>query len=199
MGQVPFDRITIDLARGTEEQRLVRGTVPVNRDYNRVLVVSMPSGNSCLHVYDGKFLQLSTLESPDVGLMAPYSNMDLIDAEATPPAFPNLIFGGEPVHGWCYYYQSIGLALQRQDWVKAADLSDTVLASDYRPEDSFEWLPLLIAYANTSQEKKVKQVSTYINDTYTRMSLCFSMKNVTEWPDNYRSDLILGHICRGKN
>jgi hypothetical protein len=196
VGQVPFDQLMIDLARGTVEQRLVRGTVLVNRDYNRVMVVSIPTTKSCLHVYNGSLLELSVSESSDVALIAPYSRTDFILTDAVSPAPPAQIMGAEPAYDWCYYYQKIGLSLQAGRWADAAHLADTALTNDLRPEDPVEWMPVLEAYANNSEDMKAKQVSKYINDAYTRMSLCQQLKDMSKWPVGYRSEAILDNLCR---
>jgi hypothetical protein len=195
-GQVIFPQLAIDIARGTVEQRIERGTIVVDRDYNRVIVVSLPTNNSCLHVYNGSLLELSVSESSDVALIAPYSRTDFILTDATSPAPPAEIMGTEPKRGWCYYYQKIGLSLQAGRWADAAHLADVALAEDLRPEDPVEWMPVLEAYANNSEDMKAKQVSKYINDAYTRMSLCQRLKDVSEWPEGYRSDAILDNLCR---
>jgi hypothetical protein len=196
VGQVPYDQIAIDLARGTQEERLVRGTVTVTRDYDRALITSMPTQTSCLHVYNGSLPETSALEPAEIALITSYSHIDLILPDATSPAAPTQIMGTEPVRGWCYYYQKINLALQTGLWVDAAKLADTSLAEDFRPEDPSEWMPVMYAYANTGNDAQVKQVSKYINDTYTRMSLCQQLKSVTDWPEGYRSEPILDNLCR---
>jgi hypothetical protein len=43
---------------------------------------------------------------------------------------------------------------------------------------------------------KAKQVSKYINDAYTRMSLCQQLKDIGKWPAGYRSEAILDNLCR---
>ena len=198
VGQVPYDQLVIDLVHGTEEQRLVRGTVLVNRDYNRVMVVSIPRSSSCLHVYNGSLLELSVSESANVALIAPYSRTDFILTDVTSPAPPAQIMGTEPEHDWCYYYQKISLSLQAGHWADAARLADTALANDLRPEDPVEWMPVLEAYANNSEDMKARQVSKYIADTYTRMSLCQQLKDISKWPAGYRSEAILDNLCRSR-
>jgi len=195
-GQVIFPQLAIDLARGTVEQRLERGTIMVDRDYNRVMVISIPTTKSCLHVYNGSLLELSILESPDIALIAPYSRTDFILTDAASPAPPTQIMGIEPAHDWCYYYQKMNLSLQAGRWADAARLADTALTNDLRPEDLVEWMPVLEAYANNSEDAKARQVSKYINDAYTRMSLCQRLKDITKWPAGYRSEAILDNLCR---
>jgi hypothetical protein len=193
-GQVPYPDILVNLPRGLQEQRLVRDTIMVNRNYEQSLVVSLPNEQSCLHVYNGA-LGLSLDENPMVALMAPYSSTEWIQANAAPQTPPDLVLGKEPIHDWCFYYQKINLALQAGEWPKAAHLADEALAKDQRPNETAEWLPVLFAYANTLQEKQLKHTSTFINDKYTRMYLCDQLRAVTTWPEGYHPDLVLDNLC----
>lgn len=192
--QVPYDQIIVSLERGLEEERLVRGTVTVKRNYDQSLVVSIPNSTSCLHVYNGS-LGLSLTESPIVTLMAPYSQTSWIQTNATSPAPPSQILGKEPPHTWCFYYQKINLALQMGDWEQASRYAEESISKDFRPTESVEWMPVLFAYANDRQEKQVKQVSKFINDRYTRIYLCEQLKRVTEWPDGYKPEVVIANLC----
>ncbi len=198
-GQVPYPEILVNLPRGLQEQRLVRDTITVDRNYGQSLVVSLPNDQSCLRVYNGT-LGLSLDENPMIALMAPYSSTEWIQARAAPRTPPDLVLGKEPVHDWCFYYQKINLALQAGQWTKAARLADEAIAKDQHPDQELvEWLPVIFAYANTLEEKQLKRTSTYINDKYTRMYLCDQLKAVTKWPEGYRSDLVIGNLCGSNN
>jgi len=194
-GQVGFKQLVVNLEQGTIEERLVRGTVTVNRDYNYSLITSTPSTVSCLHVYNGSLLDVSTIESSNITLLAPYSKMDLIIYDAASPAAPSQIMGDEPRHGWCYFYQKINLSLQAGQWADAAQFADEASLADVQPQDVAEWLPALEAYANHGEEKKAKRVATFINDKDTRLYLCQQLKKVSVWPEGYRSDIILRVLC----
>jgi hypothetical protein len=194
-GQIPVDHLEIELKRGTLEERLVRGTVTVNRDYSKVIVASLPSGDSCLHVYNGSLINISLLEPPNIAAIAPYSRTDLIKIDSSFPVAPTEIMGREPRHDWCYFYQKINLSLQAGKWAEAARLADEAQSADLGPKDATEWMTVLEAYANNGLDKKVKQTSTYINDKRTRLYICQQLKSVTQWPLGYRSDLILGYMC----
>jgi hypothetical protein len=195
-GQVLSSRLMIDLEHGTLEERLVRNTITVNRDYNRVLVTSTPTTASCLHIYDGLLPHLSPAEMSSLALIAPYSDINLIQLHETPPIAPSQFFGVEPDHGWCYFYQKITLSLQAGQWAAAAQLADQAREQDLQPRDVSEWLPVLFAYANDGDEKRAKQTSTYINDKTTRLYFCQQFKKIDEWPAGYRSDIILRYLCR---
>ncbi len=194
-GQVGLKQLVIDLEQGTIEERLVRGTVTVNRDYNYSIITSTPSTVSCLHVYNGSLLDVPAVESSNITLLAPYSKMDLIKFDAASPDAPIQIMGDEPEHRWCYFYQKINLALQAGDWAHAAQLAEEARLADVQPLDETEWLSVLEAYANQGEEKKAKRTSTFITNKDSRLYLCQQLKRVSEWPDGYRSDIILKVLC----
>jgi hypothetical protein len=196
-GQVPYPEIMLNLANSLQEERLVRGTVTVKRDYGQVLVISRPDTASCLHVYNGS-LGLSLTESPTVAMMAPYSETSWIQASASPATVPTQIFGQEPRHEWCFYYQKINLALQNGNWAEAAQLAEEAISSDFRPNETAEWLPVLFAYANNGQDKQVKQTSKLIFDRNTRIYLCDQLSSITDWPPGYRPELVIDNLCAGQ-
>ena len=43
---------------------------------------------------------------------------------STTPSPPPMLFGPEPPHTWCYYFQKADLARQRGDWDEVARLGD---------------------------------------------------------------------------
>ena len=47
-----------------------------------------------------------------------YSHVDRIIPTGTSPTLPAHIFGAEPPHDWCYYYQKASLARQLGDWAQ---------------------------------------------------------------------------------
>jgi hypothetical protein len=115
---------------------------------SRSLVMSLPSGESCLHVLDGASGELSSNEGTLVRLIAPQSQVDLIVINAQSHAPPENIFGKEPAHDWCYYYQKAGLARQRQDWALVAALGDEASQQGLVPQDMSEWMPFYVGYAH---------------------------------------------------
>jgi len=193
-GQITYQNLPVDIKRGLQEERLVRGTILVNRNYGQSLVISIPAYNSCLHVYHG-VLGLPLNEHPLITMTAPYSRNDWIQVNANSPVPPEDIFGEEPAHNWCFYYQKINLALQSGDWSDAARISDEAISRDFRPEDDTEWLPVLFAYANSGQPKKLKQTSKFIDDKYTRWYLCDQLKSSADWRNGDKPELVFENLC----
>lgn len=67
----------------------------------------------------------------------------LSSVEGAPPSF---LFGTEPAHTWCYYFQKADLARQLGDWEQVASLGDEAFAIPYLPNDASEFLPFIEAY-----------------------------------------------------
>lgn len=75
---------------------------------------------------------------------------DQILAETTRPVIPPAhIFGNEPVHTWCYYYQKADLARQAQDWETLVAVAEQGFAEKYYPEELSELYPFIEGYAQT--------------------------------------------------
>ena len=77
---------------------------------------------------------------------------------------PQELFGPEPAHDWCYFYEKAELARQQADWEKAAELGDQAQALGYSPSDSrsgtpHEWLPFIEAYAHLGKWEQAAQLS----------------------------------------
>src|SRR3972149_2148786 len=140
-----------DLRQDVPVKRLFR-FIYLEFDYSNTLVISMQDSNtSCLHVLDSKTQELSVNEPPLVAIAGQYSNIDQIDLTGTESKPPEIIFGKEPEHGWCYYYQKMSLARQRMDWKQVVTLGEKAITSQLAPMDISEWMPLIEGYAYTNQ------------------------------------------------
>jgi hypothetical protein len=54
---------------------------------------------------------------------------------------PSALFGPEPVHDWCYYYEKADLARQRGEWDEVVRLYREARGLGLEPADAIEWLP----------------------------------------------------------
>ncbi len=191
-GQIPFDGMALNLTTKTKEHRLMRN-FDVKRDYSKPLALSMPSQNSCVHVLDGQQLALPFFESSQVKEIASFSNIALIDLAATPVTPSAAIFGAEPEHGWCYYYQKIGLALQAGHAAEAARLADESAQKGLKPSDETEWLPVVAAYAQIGQDAKAAASAKEI-DKNLRKYICLQQAAQTSQPG---ANLTYRTLCPG--
>ena len=60
---------------------------------------------------------------------------------------PPEIFGDEMPQNWCSYYQKADLARQRENWDEVVNLWEEAKSKDKRPENGFEYIPFIEAYA----------------------------------------------------
>jgi hypothetical protein len=173
--EVLYPKSVIQVFRGAIEHRYIRNT-EFDRDYNHALIVSMLSSSSCAHIIDGERPELSFYESPIVAWVSPYSHIQQIETDAASPLPPEIIFGKEPAHTWCYYYQKISLARQRGDWEQAVALGEEAINAGFIPLDQSEWMPLIEAYAYTGNVEKANSIILKIyDDANLRYNLCVSV------------------------
>lgn len=114
-------------------------------DYDNLLIISQPSADSCVHVMDGRWPTLSAYEDALIASIAGESKAEnILPAEAS-PVLPENLFGPEPEHGWCYYYQRADLAWQLGDWAEVTRLGTEATQKGYAASDPIEWIPFLQA------------------------------------------------------
>lgn len=150
-------------------------------DYSNVLVLSQPTLGSCVHVIDVSQPLLSEYDPVDVSLVAPASKIEnvILDAEAASPAVS--IFGKEPEHGWCYYFQKADLAAQLGDWDQVVSLGEEALALEVSPEDRVEWMPFLKAYAITGNADQLEQTARrVIGEKSLRVQACEMLSRIEQ-------------------
>jgi hypothetical protein len=196
-GQVPFDGIEVDLTNGTRETRKMR-SVSVPRDYSKPLLITKPTSNSCLHVVNGQRLELPPEEEARISKIAPYSRIDLIRTDAVPLKPSIEVFGQEPEHDWCYYYQKIDLARQTGDWATALKLADEALMLGYSAADRSELLPLIEAYINVGELDKARELAKRIRaNRELRVTLCDQLKGTSTWPASPDFATLTDIVCGG--
>jgi len=103
--------------------------------------------------------------SPLLEVALPMSSQSNILPEPISTDYPDTsIFGPEPGHAWCYYYQKAALAQQSSDWQTIADLGDAAAALGYSPENSasntpHEWRPFIEAYARLGRYDEAREIT----------------------------------------
>ena len=103
------------------------------------------------------------------------TNLDRIMAEPTRQDYPDPgIFGAEPQHTWCYYFEKADLARQFGDWKTVSDLGDQATDLEYGPGDSYEWIPFIEGYIHEQEWDKAIYLTqaTFNNDHLYQPALC---------------------------
>ncbi len=138
-----------------------------------ITILTQPTPQSCVQVIDGTAPEYSQYEDPMFLLVGSYSETENILTEGQSPNVPQTLFGFEPDHGWCYYFEKAALARQRGDWNEVLQLADEVTKKSLKPDDLVEWMPFLEAYAlNGKTDELVKVLSTIQSDDYVLRQAC---------------------------
>ncbi len=127
-------------------------------DFDNMLVISQPSEAACVHVINGRWPLFSIDDSDQILLIGARSKVETVLTGKESPKLDEAIFGAEPAHKWCYYFEKADLALQMGDWAKVAQLGDEALKLGYHPVDLVEWTPFLQAYAYLGDWQAFKEI-----------------------------------------
>ena len=185
------------IQQGVEDAGNYNREVYVPKDYSKSLIMAFPTTESCLHVLDGRQVELPGYSGDGIVTdVAPYSRIDQIDVAHVPATVPRQIFGREPEHGWCYFYQKMTLARQKGDWQAVMQLADEAQSLDLRPGDYSEWLPALEAYATLGETKKARQAAAIIkSDRNIRFYLCRELEKGPNFIPPYDYGQVLELLC----
>ena len=112
---------------------------------DKMLVLSQPFEGACVRVFNGSVPILSSSDAAEIRMVVSYSKIETVMLDS-PDHLPPAVFGEEPEHGWCYYFEKVDLAVQQGDWGSALSLANEALAMELSPEDPVEWVPFLITY-----------------------------------------------------
>jgi len=158
-----------------------RRNTHVTMDYGNMLILAQAGPGSCVRVLDGSQPELSASDDPRIMLAASASKIANVDLGGEHAAPLESVFGPEPAHEWCWYYQKASLARQAGDWETVAALGDEALKLGYYPADSVEWFPFMQAYAALGREKDLKKLSSILGaDPFLEAQACTILKKVAE-------------------
>jgi hypothetical protein len=92
----------------------------------------------------------------------PVSNLErilLAPAQASPPRQD--VFGPEPTHTWCYYFEKASIAYQQADWDQIVELGHIVEEKDFEPNthNKLEWYPFIEAYGRSGDWERAETLS----------------------------------------
>jgi hypothetical protein len=156
------DDVVLRILIGKGEETPLRRGNSLARDFGHILVLAQSSASGCVRILDGRAPELSTLDPQRIMLIASNSRLEAVLPDASPALPPASIFGEEPAHGWCYYYQKASLARQQADWPEVIALLASALESGAYPEDRVEWMPFAQAYAARGRADDLRELSKII-------------------------------------
>jgi hypothetical protein len=152
-------KIPKELAAGTLMEEELRNYSFQGQSKEALLLDFSPERNRCLHLLSPHDEQDPDLPESMRGLLS-ISNLSRIEREPLdhwqPPAS---IFGSEPEHTWCYYFEKAELAHQYEDWQEVIRLMKEAQRLGFTPTEMKEYLPLLEAYLQTGQVEPARALS----------------------------------------
>jgi hypothetical protein len=120
----------------------------------------------------------------------PLSDMNVIEAKADPPAKPPVnIFGPEPEHDWCFFYEKADLARQQGNWSEIVALGNQVFPRNDRlyEVNAPELIPFIEGYAHAGKWDRAQQLTREAKNLTFRMQrmLCDTWNRIkTDTPSS---------------
>lgn len=148
----------LNILRGDVLSRHMRD-FSLRRDFTKLLLISLPSEKSCIHVIDGTLPIYSEYESLLIRRVGSHSVINRIIPEGKSPRPPAAIFGNEPAHGWCFYYQKASLARQIGDWNEIGRLYDETVVKGLSASDKSEVFPFLEGLINLGRDDDARKLA----------------------------------------
>ncbi len=172
--------------------------IVVPDNYQNALIAIYPSSQSCLHVLDGRKVELPGLLDdslvPEVG---PYSHIDQILTAAAPVSLPAFLSGEQP-RPWCFYYEKMDLARQQGNWQEVARLADEAQKKGLSPDDPSEWMPVLEAYVTLGRAQDARHPASIIRSSdKARSFLCLQLQRGPAYPPPYNYTAVNQLLCQG--
>ncbi|HLO27514.1 MAG TPA: hypothetical protein VK249_00170, partial [Anaerolineales bacterium] len=127
------------------------------------IAVLHQEGAKCLRVLDQVYTYDRVLGDGRDVLLA-VSNPDRILADPNAPLPDPEIFGPEPAHNWCYFFEKADLARQVKDWQTVLSLYKQAKGQGLAPEYGAEYVPFIEAYAQTGEWQKAYDMTLQAQD-----------------------------------
>jgi len=131
--------------------------IQFNGSTSSVLAVVYRNNFGCLKILDPSMRTNPALigSEPEYAAFSNPAQIETGTAQAiTPPAD---IFGREPAHDWCYYYEKAALASQVQDWSLVTKLAQEAAQAGVGTHYGTELIPFIEGYAHLEQWQQAYQ------------------------------------------
>ena len=156
----------------------LRNYVFESNSLNSVLLDYNYGRGNCLWILDGQ-----SAINEDISELTrealPLSDLDrIVFNTGKPSLISQEIFGREPEHQWCYYYQKADLARHERDWGEILRLEQTVSEIGFSPNNKLEWLPFIEANASEGNWERAKEITleAFKASPITRKTFCSRWK-----------------------
>jgi hypothetical protein len=149
-------------------------TIDVSSDTSKIVAVNWNTQTSCVRVL-GPDDVLTPESSNDLSSLLKISNLGQILTDPEKPVtLPADIFGSEPEHTWCYYYEKADLATQKGDWTQVIKLYQEAEQQGFTATQNVELVPFIKGFAYTGDWNKAFEltVTAYSEDPNPDAYLC---------------------------
>lgn len=159
-----FDTEREDLIQGMPLRKVAYSSIFTGNSQDSLVISYDPEQYECLWVLRPEDTNLRAL--PEITReVAVISNLDRIHASSPlSQPVPTQIFGNEPQHTWCFYYQKADLARQLQDWHLIVSLWDQAEAKGFAPGNGVEYLTFIEGFARTGEWKTAEDMTIKANE-----------------------------------
>ncbi|MGB8212248.1 MAG: hypothetical protein WCE68_01700 [Anaerolineales bacterium] len=125
---------------------------------SQAVVMYFDQSGGCVRLLDSVYAE-TPKGTQDINNLVPISNLNLI-LPSNSPTSPNPdIFGTEPSHGWCYYFEKADLARQMGDWQSVLQFGAEAESEGLQPLLGQEYIPFIEANALTGHWSKAFDLS----------------------------------------
>ena len=107
------------------------------------------------------------------------------------------VFGPEPPHTWCYFYQKADLARQQGHWEQIVALAQEAEQKGYDPDNPYEWAPFIEGYAFTENWEKASELTflAFEKNAQVKTLFCSTWNSfISLTPQNEHRDEVISQV-----
>ena len=140
---------------------------------------------SCLRVLDTVYADDPMYSDGQRALISFSHPSRILPAADSAAPDPN-IFGPEPPHDWCYFFEKADLARQQSDWKTVIALFQQAGQKGLTPKTGVEYIPFIEAYAQTGNWQKAYDLTLSAQKMTANlgMMLCNSWSRLSQLPSS---------------
>jgi len=131
---------------------------------NQILAIS-DNSKGCLRVLDAELTPVNSVVELYPKSMADavsLTNLDVIVADGSHKIPPTHLFGNEPEHTWCYFFEKADLSRQLGDYTKSYSLIKEANSLFFYPLDLTEWYPFIDSALHLGHFDEAAELSSRI-------------------------------------
>jgi hypothetical protein len=149
--------------QGVELDDVRFGSSFIGTSRNSLTILYAPENDQCLWILRPEDKYIRNMPSLTYQSL-PLSNLARIDRDPLSDQYPaDDIFGPEPTHTWCYFYEKAELARQYDDWHTVTQLWSDAQSNDFRPGSGAEYLVFIEGFIHIDDWENAKELTLASN------------------------------------